>query len=182
MPFLRKTIYTRKSAYGSYKIIDMNYYGRPSRVLFGDHKTPQSGMALDDAPELLFHYNQRILEMMLSYASMKRALVIGGGVGMLPVAAYRHLLDLTLDVVEIDPLLTELAYRYFNFPKDKRMNVYNEDGAAFVAETNQRYDMICVDAFTGFVIPPHLFEVSTVKQYKRKLTKNMFILCREINP
>lgn len=175
MIFRRKTIYKAKSKYGSYKVVDMKYNGRPSRVLFGDQKTAQSGLALDDEPELLFDYNQRFLEMMISRQPMQKALIIGGGAGILPTAAYYQFPTLSIDSIEIDPLLTQIAYKYFDLPHDHRLQVHAKDGAGYVAKTNQKYDMICLDAFSGYTIPPHLLKLDTVKHYKQCLKSDGFI-------
>ena len=172
---LRRTIlYKGESPFGRYKIADTSYDGRPARVLYGDRWSPQSGVALDDKPELLFDYNQRFLEIMMSRPP-KKLLVIGGGAFMLPIAAFNRFTDLTMDVVEIDPLLVQLSKDFFNLPEDERMRIHVEDGAVFVAATRERYDMIILDAFSGYTIPHHLLERATIEQYKRCLTKDGII-------
>ena len=169
--FGRTTLYSGSSDFGSYKIVDTIYDGRKARVLYGDGNTPQSGTALDGDSELLFNYNQRFLEMIASFQP-KHILVIGGGVLMLPVAVHDRFPNIIIDVVEIDPLLIDLAYEYFNAPDDQRMNVYIQDGKKFLKTTNKRYDMIFVDAFSGFTIPAHLLEKETVELYKKHLKPN----------
>ena len=178
--FGRKTLFKGSSEYGSYRVIDMIYDGRDARVLFGDAHTPQSGTALDGDAELLFNYNQRFLEMVISMRP-KRLLVIGGGVMMLPVAVYERLPDVQIDVVEIDPLLTELAYDYFKAPRDERLEVYNVDGKVFLQGSSARYDMIIIDAFTGFDIPVHLLERETVALYKSHLNDDGVVAINAIS-
>jgi spermidine synthase len=167
--FSRKTLYTGTSEYGSYKIVDMRYDGRLARVLFGDSKTPQSGTALDDSAELLFNYNQRFLEMVQSQQPSK-VLVIGGGVMMLPIALLERFPDIKVDVVEIDPLLIELAYEYFDAPHDARLRTFVQDGKKYMESTHEKYDMILIDAFSGYSIPAHLLDSSAVSLYKKHLT------------
>lgn len=168
--FGRTTLYRGKSHYGSYKIVETMYNDRRARVLYGDAHTPQSGMALDDDPELLFNYNQRFLEMIESERPEK-VLVIGGGVMMLPTAVYERFPNVQVDVVEIDPLLTELAYEYFDAPQDDRLRVFHQDGRHYLESTADRYDMIVVDAFSGFDIPAHLLERRAVSLYRKHLRK-----------
>lgn len=163
-------LYAGESHYGKYKVIDTVYNGRPARVLYGSQRSPQSGVAKDDDPELLFSYNQRFLELLLS-TQPKRVLVIGGGAFMLPIAAFHRLPKLTLDVVEIDPLLVKLAQDFFELPKSKRLNVYTTDGVEFIKNTKKKYDFIIIDAFSGYTIPPHLFTKETLEIYKKLLTK-----------
>jgi spermidine synthase len=166
--FGRNILYSGSSSYGNYKIIDMTYNGRKARVLYGDNKTPQSGVALDDQPELLFSYNQRFMEMIIS-RHPKNILVIGGGVLMLPIAAHTLFEDLIIDVVEIDGLLLQLAKEYFDAPESKRLRMHTADGKHFVTESKLHYDMLFLDAFSGHDIPTHLLERDAIAQYKERL-------------
>ena len=168
--FGRKTIYTGSSKYGSYKIVEGSYNGRQARVLYGANRTPQSGKALDDNPELLFNYNQRFLEIIASIQP-ERLLVIGGGVMMLPIAVHERFSKTVIDVVEIDELLIELAYEHFDAPKDTRLQTYVKDGKDFVKNTTQRYDAIILDAFSGHDIPKHLLETAMTDLYAQHLNE-----------
>lgn len=177
----RASRYKGTSDFGSYEVIDELYNDRPARVLYGDDATPQSGTALDEEPELLFNYNQRFLEIILS-ARPKRLLVIGGGGFMLPTAAFHRIPDLVTDVVEIDPLLVQIARDYFDLPDDKRLGVHVGDGANYVAGTKNTYDMIIVDAFSGTTIPPHLIEYTALQHYKNHLNENGIVALNFISP
>lgn len=161
-------LYSGRSDYGRYKIIDMEYDGRPARVLFGEGRSPQSGVALDDEPALLFDYNQRFLEMIESRRP-RRLLVIGGGVMMLPTAVYHRFPDVEIDVIEIDALLVQLARQFFDAPDDERLRYIVEDGRVYLERTDVLYDMIILDAFLGFTIPTHLLERSAIDLYRRHL-------------
>jgi spermidine synthase len=170
MPSKKTVLFTGESPYGKYKVVDLTYNGRPARVLFGDRNTPQSGMARDDDPELLFDYNQRFLEMIMSQRP-KRLLVIGGGAFMLPIGAYRMFPELTIDVVEVDDLLVQIAKDFFSLPEDSRLSVHVEDGIEFLRRTKRRYDMIIVDVFSGFTVPPVFTEKGTFSLYRKHLSR-----------
>lgn len=161
-------IHAESSQFGSYRIVDMIYDGRSSRMLFGDGGSQQSGMALDDNPELIFDYNQRFLEIMMSQKPSS-ALVIGGGVMMLPKAACELFPGITIDVVEIDKILIKLARNYFELPNDPRLAIHVADGIDFVKSTSKRYDMIAVDAFYGYTVPSHLIDLEAAGHYKNVL-------------
>ena len=176
----KTTLYRGISDYSKYEIIEGVYDGRQARVLYGNDSTPQSGIALDDEPELLFSYNQRFLEICLSIAP-KRVLVIGGGVCMLPRALLTQFPALVVDVVEIDPLLPQLAAQYFDLPTDDRFTIYIDDGRTFIEQTKASYDAIIIDAFSGFTIPPQLIDPDAVKLYKKALSKNGVIMLNYIS-
>ncbi len=174
MMAIPKTIHSAESPFGRYRVVDMKYNGRPARVLFGNRSSPQSGVAMDENPDLLFSYNQRFMEMIMSLRP-KRLLVIGGGAFMLPTAAFHQFPGLTIDVVEIDPLLVTIARDYFELPDDKRMRVHTMDGVEFIARSKERYDMIIIDAFSGFSIPADLISEPAARQYSRHLKRSGFV-------
>lgn len=60
-----------------------------------------------------------------------------------------------LDVVEIDPMTTELARRYFHLNiHDPRLRIFHEDGRTFINYTKEKYDIIYFDAFRSFYAVP----------------------------
>lgn len=165
-----EVIYIDKSQYGTYCVVDMIYNDRPARMLFGDSNSPQSGLAKDDNQELLFDYNQRFLEIMMGLQP-KRALVIGGGVMMLPAAAISLFPRMTIDVVEIDETLVSLAKEYFDLPTDPRLRIHVGDGLEFVSSSRTKYDMIIFDAFHGYSVPSHLVDQNAAAAYRTSLSR-----------
>ncbi|MFN7133511.1 MAG: fused MFS/spermidine synthase, partial [Myxococcales bacterium] len=86
-----------------------------------------------------------------------RALVIGGGGYSFPRWVERYLPQVHVDVVEIDPGVTEIAYRELQLPRDTRIVSYNMDGRQFVKEhaSPGAYDLIVQDAVNDLSIPYH---------------------------
>lgn len=63
-------------------------------------------------------------------------------------------------IVEIDPVVHEYATKYFNLPKNHKAVI--EDAvsyAAVIAKTDEKYDYIVNDVFTGGAEPVDLFTV-----------------------
>lgn len=165
---MSKILFDGESDFGRYQIVEQVYHERLSRVLFSGDALPQSGVALDDGPELLFNYNQRFLEIALSVMP-KSILVIGGGAFTLPKALLERFGKATIDVVEIDPLLPELAHTYFDLPSSPKLNVIVADGRTFVDGCKKKYDLIILDAFSGHEIPQSLMSLNAAAQYKHLL-------------
>ena len=62
-----------------------------------------------------------------------------------------------VDVVEIDPVVVDLGYRFFYLQNSERLRIHTEDGRRFVRRTTNRYDLVVLDAYTiGGQIPFHL--------------------------
>lgn len=165
-----KTLAKRTTKFGSYAIVDQTYNGRPARILYAGHATPQSGMARDDEPELLFDYIQRLYEIVLSMKP-ERVLIIGGGAFVLPRAIIERTDVAHVDVVEIDDGLPAIAQEFFDLPADDpRLSIYAMDGLAFLATSSERYDLIVIDAFSEYDIPENLMNESAAKMFANHLT------------
>ncbi|KAJ7286625.1 hypothetical protein O6H91_Y326900 [Diphasiastrum complanatum] len=61
-------------------------------------------------------------------------MVVGLGAAVLPMFMYRHLPVHRIQVVELDPVVGELAKRHFGFFEDDRMQVIYRDGVAAVKQ------------------------------------------------
>ncbi len=71
-----------------------------------------------------------------------------------------------LDVVEIDPMTTELAKKYFGLiTDDPRLHIYHEDGRTYINNTKSTYDIVYVDAFRSFYSVP--FQLSTIESAQK---------------
>jgi spermidine synthase len=82
-----------------------------------------------------------------------RALIIGLGGGS--VAKHYSRNDWTVDAVEIDPLVIDVAYRFFGLDSTEA-RVSRMDGRQYLASTPTMYDVIVLDAFGSSSIPFHL--------------------------
>jgi spermidine synthase len=83
----------------------------------------------------------------------KRALIVGLGGGVLPrlLASF----GVRSRVIEIDPVVVEVAEQYFGFDREAS-DLTIGDGREFLANTDERYDYILLDAFAGEIVPMHL--------------------------
>jgi spermidine synthase len=86
----------------------------------------------------------------LAHGRARRVLIIGGGDGGILREALKHGID-KATMVEIDRSVVDMCLKYmpsiagkaFN---DKRTDLVIDDGARFVAETKERFDVIIVDS------------------------------------
>jgi spermidine synthase len=169
---MHTVVWEGETAYGHYQVVDTLYDSRPARVLYsGERRTAQSGVAKDSNPDLLFDYNQRMLELVVALTP-ERILLIGGAVETLPKAVLEVVSDVRIDVVEPDAGLTDLAYRFFDLPVDERLHIYHTDGRSFLDANNNCYDMILVDAFVHNVIPRDLRTVQAFMRHADHLLPN----------
>lgn len=97
-----------------------------------------------------------------------KALSIGIGGGSLPLFLLGHFPLMSIDAVEIDPVVMEAAQSVMGFPgKDNRLGIYVQNAADFVCEHQSRkqYDLIYIDAFDGEdAIPSDLCDETFIRR------------------
>lgn len=85
-----------------------------------------------------------------------KALVIGLGIGTTPAAFITH--GIATTIVEIDPVVHEFATKYFALPPNHTPVIADAVSyASSLAKTDDKYDYIVHDVFTGGAEPVDLF-------------------------
>lgn len=148
-----RVIYERSTLYHYLRVAE----DEDSRYLLFD-RSWQSGMYLDDPVRTRFEYTDYYHLAFVLQPEIKRALLIGLGGGSVPKRFLRDYPRVRLDVVELDPVVEEVARRYFALPEDERLRVVVEDGRRFVdgLQPEEQYDLIMLDAYYADAIPFHL--------------------------
>ena len=90
-----------------------------------------------------------------------RILILGNGSGTFATQCVNNFPGCTVVGVEIDKKITMLAREWFSLPED--VTVYEYDGRAFLGATDEKYDVIMVDAYQDITIP---FQMSTVEFFR----------------
>ncbi len=118
-------------------------------VRFGTMLTLDGVVQVTTADEYVYHEMMTHVPL-LAHPAPRNMLIIGGGDGGILREALRHP-DLNVTMVELDPSVVELCREHmptisngaFDNP---RANLVFADGAKFVAETADRFDVIVVDS------------------------------------
>lgn len=95
-----------------------------------------------------------------------RVLLIGVGAGdMFKVLSS----SVTVDAVEIDPQILELAREYFDLHPTTSQKIIIDDGRRFLRQTKETYDFILFDAYAGGYLPPHFLSQEAFRIFAEKL-------------
>lgn len=129
---------------------------RKLRYLSTDNRGWESAMFLYDPDELVFDYTKAYRISNFLGKEVKSALMLGGAANSYPRDFLKSNKTGTIDIVEIDPRMTEVARKYFNLVDEPRMKIFHEDARTYVQNTKNKYDVVFLDAFMGVTPPSHL--------------------------
>lgn len=125
-----KVVVARHSAFQAILLTENESGLRTLR--FGSDGALQSVLKVGDPRHLEMPY-ARVLPACLAFApNPLRALIVGLGGGTLPRFFRSHFPEMTIDVVELDPDVLEVAREHCGFEEDARMRVYVDDGRDFI--------------------------------------------------
>ena len=119
-------------------------------------RNQQSSMLLDDPFATDIEYVAYLHLACAVVPDPTRALVVGLGGGMLVKQLWRDHPPLTIDAVELDAEVADIAREFFGLPDDPRVAVHVCDGREFVEHHEATYDIVVIDAYDDDRIPRHL--------------------------
>lgn len=101
-------------------------------------------------------------------------LIIGGGGYTFPRWLEVKLPDVGVDVVEIDPAVTEVAHRELGLPRNTTIRTVNMDGRQFIRERAEEnhYQLVIQDAVNDLSVPYHLMTKEYNDAVKKTLAKD----------
>lgn len=154
--------------------------GRRIRTLRTDAFGTQSGRYLD-SDELLFEYTKMYNLAAHFQPNLQHTLMIGGGAYSYPRAFIKKFPTAQIDVVEIDPKLTELSREYFGLKDDPRLHIFHEDGRMFINRLPRSYDAVFIDAFHSLTPPFQLTTKEVAEKLFAGLSENGVVLMNLIS-
>lgn len=127
-----------------------------TNVLFG----VQSIMMKDDSLTNMYYDYALAAPFMAGVPEKEEAdiLVLGMGTGTYARECMKYFDNVTVEGVEIDQKITDLAHVYFDLPESVEVTTY--DGRAYLQAVDRKYDVIMVDAYQDITIP---FQMSSVE-------------------
>jgi spermidine synthase len=154
-------------------------------TLYLDHVT-HSCSDEDNPFRLVYRYLQsyrEIVQWKIGKGEFLKTLFIGGGGYTFPRFMEARYPNAGIDVVEIDPMVTQVSQKYLGISPASKIQTFNEDARWFVmnCEGAGRYDFIFEDAFNDLSIPYHLTTKEFLIQLKRLLKRDGLLLTNVID-
>ena len=140
----------------------------------------QSGMWLARPFDTRFAYTD-YFDLALAYdPDARNVLFVGLGGASAPKQFWQDFPRLDLQVAELDPVVVDVARRYFEMPDDPRLAVAVEDGRRYLAKNDRRYDVIAIDAYFSDSIPFHLTTREFVDLLRQRLAPGGVVVANVI--
>ena len=140
----------------------------------------QSAMYLRDPYRTRYRYTD-FFHLGVAYNSDARnVLFVGLGAGSSEKRLWRDFPRLQIEAVELDPVVVDVAYRYFHVPRDPRLRIDVGDGRRFLAGDERRWDVIVVDAFFADAIPSHLVTQEFLELVRSRLAPGGVVVMNAI--
>jgi spermidine synthase len=130
----------------------------------------QSGVNLAHPERSVVGYDEALLAALAFRPGIRRVCVIGLGGGSFPRAFARMRPEAEIDSVEIDPVVRDVARKYFLYRETDRVRTVIADGRVFLARPGPAYDLIILDAFNSTGVPFHLTTREFFEIVRRRLS------------
>ncbi|MFC1907426.1 fused MFS/spermidine synthase, partial [Chloroflexota bacterium] len=87
------------------------------------------------------------------------------------------------EVVEIDPVVTQVAHEELGLPRDTSIKTYNQDARLFLIQrqAKENYDVVIGDVFNDYATPFHLTTLEFNQLVKSHMTENGIYLLNLID-
>lgn len=129
------------------------------RSLFFDN-SEQSRVSLSNTATGRFEYVDYFFMPWLWNPALTNVLMVGLGGGSAQQAYAAYCPSVTVDSVELDPVVVKVAEKYFGYRPSPQQRVFISDGRVFLQRSLGQYGAVLVDAYVegryGASIPHHL--------------------------
>jgi spermidine synthase len=161
-----KTLYEKQSPYHYIRVLES---GSIRTMTFRRKGTDRNQSRMDMADPLrpCLPYYPLMFAGNLFVPKPQRVLIVGLGAGILSQYSAHYFPDVTVDNIELDPDVVDVAKKFFNFQEGDRQRVFIRDARVQVKVLQREgaeYDIIMLDAFRGGYTP---FQLTTREFYEQ---------------
>jgi len=136
-------IYRGYDEFGAVRVLDD---GDKRYLAFGDQD--EQSCCLRNEPLMPEHEYVRAMLLVLLFAEPKQVISLGLGAGALNTCLHGRFAGCKQQIAELRPEVVEVAYRFFQLPRGKRIQVHTQDALGFLRHVETRKaDIIFSDIY-----------------------------------
>ena len=153
-----------------------------ARCLYFTRDFIQSEMRLDDPFELAFAYTRKMMAFLLFLPEPRAILMLGLGGGSLAKWCHHHLPKARVTAVEIDPDVIAFRDQFLVPPDGERFRVVRGDAAEYVAQCEEKADVVIIDAFDRDGVAPALCTREFYRDVRAMLSRSGVVAANLVGP
>jgi spermidine synthase len=172
-------LFSIKSKYGNLKVV--KFLLHRCNALF--HNDTIHGIQYFDKQNFsYYHKDSHIGKFLTAFITPEKKLNIGVvGLGIGELSLYAHNKNQKISFYEIDEELIKIVTNpnYFSIIKESKADINIISGEArkvMQKESEQQYDVLIIDAYSGHTIPNYLLSYEALKLYSKKIKSNGILI------
>ena len=112
---------------------------------------------------------------------IENALLLGFGTGSVAhILQEEYHLNCGITGIDIDPVVLELGYKYFNVSKYRNLNLICTDASVFMNLNTEKFDLIVVDLFLDLEVPAIFSQTDFLLTLKNALSRDGILFFNKI--
>lgn len=165
MSLAGKEIHRGYDQFGTVRVLDD---GSKRYLAFGEQD--EQSCVLKSDPYLPQHEYVRAMLLILLFVQPKRVLSFGLGAGSLNGCLHSNFAELKQQVVELRPEVVEVAYKYFQLPRSKRLELITMDANLFLDQPlGKKVDIIFSDIYSEEGLDEQQLSFQFIQQCHQRL-------------
>jgi spermidine synthase len=170
-----KVVFRKDTRYHQLAVVDQS---GTRNLRFGS--SFQSDMYLNDPFKTAFKYVDYFFLAQAYKPDTRSVLFLGLGGGSAPKRFWRDFPELKLQVVELDPVVVDVAHSFFAVPNDPRLPIAVADARRYLERNPARWDVIAIDTFFEDGVPFHLTTREFLELVHKRLTSGGVVVTNVI--
>lgn len=174
---VKKVLYSQQSTYQKIDILDTDKFGKALLI--------DNLIMFTERDEFVYHEMIAHVPLFV-HPNPHKILIIGGGDGGTVRETLRHPEIQKIDLVEIDPVVTQACLRYA--PKlaekvfNEKTNCHFQDAVEFVARSRNQYEIIIIDSTDPINVGEGLFTKEFYQNCLRLLADDGILVAQSESP
>jgi spermidine synthase len=173
-----EVLHEEQSRYFNIRVMETEVNDAPARLMLLDNSF--SSAEREDGEPAFDYINKTRLGYEL-VDDPEKGLVLGVAAGTEVEDLKSFYPDIHVYGVDIDGRAMELGLEYFSLEDDERTTLVTDDARRFLRGTDEEFDIVLLDVFRGFSLPPHLSTTEFFLELKQRMAPDGVVIANVIS-
>jgi spermidine synthase len=179
IPMLKgEVLHEEESQYYNIRVMETEINNGPARLMMLDNAYSSAERA-DGQPAFDYVNKTRLGYELVE--NPENALVLGVAAGTEVEELKANFPEVQVYGVDIDARGMELGMEYFSLEDDERTTLVTDDARRFLKRTDKEFDIVLLDVFRGFGLPPHLSTKEFFTELKERMSNDGVVIANVIS-